>query len=33
MWLSLDELGVRQREEHFKLGKVDDEIKALVQKK
>ena len=33
MWLSLEELGVRPREEHFKLGKVEDEIKKLVQKK
>lgn len=33
MWLSLGELGVHQNEEHFQLGKVEDEIKSLVQKK
>lgn len=33
MWLSLGELGVNQNEQHFQLGKVEDEIKALVQKK
>ena len=33
MWLSLGELGVLRNEEHFKLGKVEDEIKTLVQKK
>ena len=33
MWQYLSELGVHQREVHFKLGKVEDEIKTLVQKK
>ncbi|DBB11961.1 TPA: hypothetical protein ACH3X3_006089 [Trebouxia sp. C0006] len=33
MWQYLSELGVQQREVHFKLGKVEDEIKTLVQKK
>lgn len=33
VWQYLSELGVHQREVHFKLGKVEDEIKTLVQKK
>ena len=33
MWLHLGELGIHPKEEHFKLGKVEDEIKTLVQKK
>ncbi len=33
MWQYLSELGIQQKEVHFKLGKVEDEIKILVHKK
>lgn len=33
MWQYLAELGIQQRDEHFELGRVEDQIKSFVQKK
>ena len=33
MWQYLAELGIQQRDEHFELGRVEDQIKSFVQKR